>query len=103
SDLKDCLAGDSLVLNADTGERVAVRHIADARKRFNVWAIDERFKLVRKPILGAWSVGEQTIYRLRTLTGRVIRSSAGHRFLSDDGWKRLDELVPGSVIAVQRE
>ncbi len=102
ADLRDCLAGEAMVLNADTGERVAVRDIAERRLRFNVWAIDGRLKLVRRPIVDSWLVGKQTIYELVTRSGRSIRCTAGHRFLMTGGWSKLSDLTLGKAIAVPR-
>jgi replicative DNA helicase len=102
SDLRDCLSGDALVLNADTGERVRIADIVDGRLRFNVWAVDERLKLVRRPITDAWAVGEKQLFKVTTRSGRVIRCTDGHRFLTILGWATLRELNAGNQIAVPR-
>ncbi len=40
-------------------------------------------------------VGERETYRMTLADGRVIRTTADHKFLTNDGlWKRMDELVP---------
>jgi replicative DNA helicase len=102
SDLRDCLAGDALVTNADTGARVPVRDIVEQGLRFNVWAVDERMRLVRRPVTDAWEVGQQPVYRVTTKSGRVVRCTAGHRFLTVSGWSELRELEAGRSIAVPR-
>ncbi len=102
SDLRDCLAGESLVTNAETGERVAIREIAEHGLRFDVWAVDEQMRLVRRPIVDAWEVGRKTVYRVTTKSGRVIRCTDGHRFLTVSGWTELRELDAGRSIAVPR-
>jgi len=46
--------------------------------------------------------GEKCIYELTTKTGRVIRASEDHRFLTPDGWRRLKQLqVGGYVLSTQ--
>jgi replicative DNA helicase len=102
SDLRDCLAGDALVANAVTGERVPMREIVERKLRFDVWAVDERMRLVRRPIVDAWKVGEKPVYRVTTKSGRVVRCTAGHRFLTVSGWSELRDLTPGRSIAVPR-
>jgi replicative DNA helicase len=102
SDLRDCLAGDALVANADSGERVPIREIAERGLRFDVWAVDERMRLVRRPIVDAWKVGEKPVYRVTTKSGRVVRCTSGHRFLTVSGWSELRDLTPGRSIAVPR-
>jgi replicative DNA helicase len=100
SDLRDCLAGDALVTNAETGERIPIREIVERGLRFDVWAVDERMRLVRRPIVDGWKVGEKPVYRVATKSGRTIRCTSGHRFLSIDGWRKLADLAVGSEIAV---
>jgi replicative DNA helicase len=102
SDLRDCLAGDALVANAGTGERIPVRDIVERGLRFDVWAVDDRMRLVRRPIVDAWKVGEKPVYRVTTKSGRVIRCSEGHRFLTLSGWSELRHLTNGRSIAVPR-
>jgi replicative DNA helicase len=102
SDLRDCLAGDALVANAETGERIPIREIAERGLRFDVWAVDERMRLVRRPIVDAWKVGEKPVYRVTTKSGRVVRCTDGHRFLTVSGWSELRDLTPGRSIAVPR-
>jgi replicative DNA helicase len=102
SDLRDCLTGESLVTNADTGERVRLIDIVENGNRFNVWAVDGRLKLVRRPIVDAWKVGEKPVYRVTTRSGRTIECTDGHRFLTISGWRKLSDLPPGKQIAVPR-
>jgi replicative DNA helicase len=102
ADLRDCLAGDSLVIDADTRRRHAIADIVDAGLRFNVWAVDEKLRLVKRPIVDAWQVGRKLVYRVQTQSGRVVRCTAGHRFLTGSGWSELNDLAPGRSIAVPR-
>lgn len=102
SDLRDCLAGDALVANAETGERVPIRAIAEQGLRFDVWAVDDKLGLVRRPIVDAWKVGTKPVYRVTTKSGRVVRCTAGHRFRTVSGWSELRDLTPGRSIAVPR-
>ena len=102
SDLRDCLAGDALVTNADTGELVRIADIAAESRRFNVWAVDERLRLVRRPIVDAWQVGIKPVYDVRTKSGRTIRCTEGHRFLTVSGWSKLSALDVGRFIGVPR-
>ena len=102
ADLRDCLAATSLVTNADTGERIRMSDIVRMGLRFNVWAADDRLKLVKRPIVDAWSVGEREIFRVTTRSGRTIRCTEGHRFLTPTGWRELRSLAPGRAIAGPR-
>jgi replicative DNA helicase len=100
ADLRDCLAGRALVTNADTGERIPMREIVRRKLRFNVWAMDGRLQLVRKPIVNAWEVGEKDIFRVTTRSGRTIECTDGHRFLTMSGWARLRQIPLGDCVCV---
>jgi replicative DNA helicase len=102
SDLRDCLAGSTLVTNADTGERISMSDIVVHGKRFNVWAMDERMCLVRRPITDAWEVGHKRVFDVTTQSGRRIRCTAGHRFRTVAGWSELRDLAVGEPIAAPR-
>ena len=102
SDLRDCLSGDALVTNAATGARVSMAEIVEKKLRFDVWSVDDRYKLVKRPITDAWAVGTQHVYRMKTQSGRSIRATAGHRFRTLSRWTELRELNMGDAIAVPR-
>jgi replicative DNA helicase len=102
SDLRDCLAADALVTNAETGQRLPIREIVEKGLRFEVWAVDEDMRLVRRPIVDAWEVGRKQVYRVTTKSGRVVRCTKGHRFLTASGWSELVDLTPGRSVAVPR-
>ena len=102
SDLRDCLAGESLVANADTGERHTIAEIVEKGLRFNVWATDDRLQMVRRPITDAWLVGTKPVFTVTTQCGRRIRCTDGHRFRTVAGWKKLREIGVGQAIAVPR-
>jgi replicative DNA helicase len=89
-----------LIANADTGERVALSDIVEREMRFNVWAMDTSFNLVKRPIVDSWAVGVKPVFRVTTKSGRTIRCTDGHRFRTVAGWKKLSELNIDSVVAV---
>jgi replicative DNA helicase len=102
SDLRDCLSGEALVTNADTGERVRLIDIVEGNLRFNVWALDEHLQMTRRPITDAWAVGEKPLCRVFTRSGRTIEATDGHRFLTVSGWKKLRDIAVGEAVAVPR-
>ncbi len=48
-------------------------------------------------------VGVRPVFKMTLKDGRQIRTTADHRFLTVDGWKRLDEIVPGEDCVEIRE
>ncbi|WP_456427174.1 replicative DNA helicase [Rhodocaloribacter sp.] len=107
SDLREsgCLTGDTLVTRADTGARVPIRDLAARCPNggCDVWALDPAtLKLARAPVSRAFSTGVKPVYKITTRLGRTIRATANHKFLTVDGWKRLDALTPADHLALPR-
>jgi len=102
SDLREsgCLTGDSLVTLADNGVRVPIRDLV-GKEAFDVWAVNpETWKFERASASRAFSTGIKPVFRLETQLGCSIRATANHKFLTIDGWKRLDALSDGERIAL---
>jgi replicative DNA helicase len=104
SDLREsgCISGDSRVYLPESGE---YRGIADlvGESGFKVLAVDPTtWKLEPRTVTNVFATGQKPISKLTTQLGREIKATANHRFLTVDGWRRLDELGPGDAIALPR-
>ncbi|BAU09877.1 replicative DNA helicase [Leptolyngbya sp. NIES-3755] len=105
SDLREsgCLTGDTLVTLADTGARVSIADLV-GKSGFAVWALNEEtLQLERAEVSHAFSTGTKPIFRLTTRSGRSIRATGNHKFLTINGWKRLDELSEKEHLALPRQ
>ncbi len=105
SDLREsgCIAGESLVILADTGERIPIKDLV-GKKGFRVWALNEETRQLEKAVVtNAFATGRKSVFHLTTRLGREIRATANHKFYTFDGWKRLDELEVGEKLALPRE
>lgn len=94
SDLREsgCLTGDSLITLADSGLQVPIKELV-GKSGFAVWALNEStMQLERAIVSHAFSTGIKPVFTLKTRLGRKIRATANHKFLTINGWKRLDEL-----------
>jgi replicative DNA helicase len=104
SDLREsgCLTGDTLVARADTGERVPIRELVGIPNVL-VWALNPAtHKLEKVLVSNAFCTGAKPTFRLTTRLGRTIRATANHKFLTLEGWRRLDELATGQHVALPR-
>jgi replicative DNA helicase len=104
SDLREsgCLAGDTRVYLPDEGVYRPIREL-EGRSGFRVLAVDtESWRLEPRVVTHAFATGRKPVFKLRTRLGREIRATANHKFLSFDGWRRLDDLAPGMRLAVPR-
>ncbi len=104
SDLREsgCLTGDSLVTLADTGSQVPIRNLV-GKSGFAVWGLNEATMQLEKAIVShAFSTGIKPVFLLKTRLGRKIRATNNHKFLTINGWRRLDELEIGDRLALPR-
>jgi replicative DNA helicase len=106
SDLREsgCLTGDTMVTVADEGKERFAR-LSDLVKDhpnggFKVWARKEDGSLERAAVSRGFSTGLKPTFVLRTSDDRRIKATANHKFLTENGWKRLDQLTVGEKIRV---
>lgn len=105
SDLREsgCLTGDTLVTMADTGAQVPIANLV-GKSSFAIWALDEEtLQLERAEVSHAFSTGTKPVFRMTTRSGRAIRATGNHKFLTIHGWRRLDELSEKEHLALPRQ
>jgi replicative DNA helicase len=105
SDLREsgCLTADTRILRADTGAEVTMGELFESgEKDVPVWALDESLRYVRRHMTHVFSTGRKQVFQLMTASGKTVRATANHPFLTYDGFRPLGELVPGDRIAVPR-
>lgn len=104
SDLREsgCITGDSLVYLPDTGTYKPIAQLV-GQTGFNVLALNtSTWQLEPRPVTNAFATGRKPVYRLTTRLGRTIRATANHKFLTMNGWQRLDQLAEGMHLALPR-
>ena len=104
SDLREsgCLTGETRVFLPDAGGYSRIDALAGKRD-FRVIALNhETWKLEPARVSKAFSTGRKPVFALQTRLGRMVRATANHRFLTVDGWRRLDQLAPGGFVALPR-
>jgi replicative DNA helicase len=67
-----------------------------------VWSVDDSYRLVESNMTHVFASGEKEVFEMRLASGRSIKASANHPFLTFDGWRRLDQLATGVRLAVPR-
>ncbi len=105
SDLREsgCLTADTRLVRADTNLEVTLGElVATGASDIPVWSLDDRYRLVPSRLTKAFSSGVKPVFEMELASGRTIQGSGNHPFLTVEGWVRLDDLAPGSRIAVTR-
>jgi replicative DNA helicase len=105
SDLREsgCMTEDTALFRADTGVPVTFGELMrDGGEGVLVWSVDDQHKLVPAPITKVFPSGTKEVYRLRLASGREVKASANHPFLTFSGWTPLGELLTGDRVAIPR-
>lgn len=108
-----CIQGDALIAVNRAGKGFTMK-LRDVVERFNGnaprkdWAwnpdidtyvqreVDGVVRLVK--LRSAWNSGVKTTYTVTTDTGRTLRATDEHPFLTERGWLRLDQLIVGDKV-----
>jgi replicative DNA helicase len=105
SDLREsgCLTADTRVLRADTGAQVSFADLmASGERNIPVWSVSDDLRLVRRTMTHVFPSGVKQTYRMRMASGREIKATANHPFLTLDGWRHLEHLAAGDRLATPR-
>jgi replicative DNA helicase len=101
-----CVAWDTPIVDPDTG---AVRTVQEIYERglegehLRVLALDADHRIGSVQPSHFVDDGIKPVYRVTTRTGRVVRTTLTHPFLTPTGWRPLMEVREGTRVAVPRE
>ncbi|WP_280510780.1 replicative DNA helicase [Nocardia farcinica] len=104
SDLREsgCLPASTRVLRADTGAESTLGELLASGEQPLVWSLDERMRMVARPMVKVFPSGRKEVFRLRLASGREVEATGNHPFLTVDGWIPLDRLTVGDRLATPR-
>ena len=105
SDLREsgCLTADTRVLRADTGAEVTMGELYAARATdVPVWSLDPSLRYVRRHLTHVFPTGRKQVFRVRLASGKEVRATANHPFLTYEGWVPIGDLAPGARVATAR-
>jgi replicative DNA helicase len=90
------------ILRADTGAEVTFGELLATGERPLVWSLDERKRMVARPMTNVFPSGHKEVFLLRLASGREVEATANHPFMTLDGWVPLGELQVGDRLATPR-
>lgn len=105
ADLREsgCLASGTLIVDTNTGLPIQISQSITTKKLPKINTLNSKLKLGPAPIARAFCTGDKPIYQITTASGRSIKATVNHKFLTIHGWTRLDELVIGQHLATPRK
>ena len=105
SDLREsgCLTAETRVLRADNGAEESMGElVATGETDVPVWSLDESLRYVRRHLTHVFSTGVRPVFRLTLASGKQLRATENHPFLTYAGWRALGDLRTGDRLAVPR-
>ena len=92
-----CVAGDTLVYDADSGQLVRIDQIEDKVRtgNFKTFSVAADGKIESKKVTNWFHSGKKKIYEITATDGRIIRVSPEHPVLTPSGYKKAEDLIPG--------
>ncbi|UGT59205.1 replicative DNA helicase [Nocardia asteroides] len=104
SDLREsgCLPASARVLRADTGAETTLGELLESGEQPLVWSLDERMRMVARPMVKVFPSGRKEVFRLRLASGREVEATGNHPFLTVDGWIPLERLGTDDRLATPR-
>ena len=105
SDLREsgCLPASTRVLRADTGAETTLGELhASGARDVPVWSLDSSLRYVRRHLTHVFSTGVKPLLRLTLASGKTVRATSNHPFLTPAGWLPLGAVSAGQRVAVPR-
>ncbi|MDF3285174.1 replicative DNA helicase [Gordonia sp. N1V] len=104
SDLREsgCLPASTRILRADDGSEVTIGELLESGEQPLVWSLDERLRMVARPMVKVFPSGRKEVFRVRMASGRVVEATGNHPFMTLDGWIPLAEMSVNDRVAAPR-
>ncbi len=112
-----CVTGDALVSTELGLERMEdlvercqeqdPRIITDDRisvnKEKDSLPLNGKFGTTSRPISRAFCTGIKEVYRIETENGYELKATADHQLMTEQGWKKIQDLTPGDSVLIQSD
>jgi replicative DNA helicase len=102
SDLREsgCLTADTRILRMDGSQPTMGELYERGERNLAVWTLNEGMEWVPGRMTRVFSSGVKRVFALHLASGRRVTASANHPFLTERGWRPLEELSVGERLAV---
>jgi DNA polymerase-3 subunit alpha len=97
-----CVAAETSIADAQSGERTTVGELFRRRREFSVHALGDDWKLRPRRVKDVVWNGVRSVFELKTELGHRITATGNHPFRTLEGWTHLEDLAPGDRIAAAR-
>ncbi len=97
-----CVAGDTLLYDAERGAQVSVRELYESRARCVTYGLAPDHRLSPMPVDAVVEQGVRDLVEVRLRSGRSVRVTENHPLRTFSGWTVASALTPGTRVAAAR-
>ncbi|MDP3794831.1 MAG: DNA polymerase III subunit alpha [bacterium] len=98
-----CLTGDTRVMDPASGTLVTLKALYEKEKNLStVLSLERNLKIKNRTVSDVISNGRKPVWKVTTRSGRSIKATANHPFLTPHDWQKLEDIPVGGKIAVPR-
>jgi DNA polymerase III alpha subunit len=94
-----CVAGDTMVYNAETGQTTRIDELENEVGSFWVQGVDENLGTQKARITHWVCNGVKPVLAVKLRNGATVKLTADHRVLTEAGWREIGALAVGDEIA----
>jgi intein/homing endonuclease len=96
-----CIGGDALIQDAITGEQFEIGEIIGGYRPRAIHTINaDTYERTATSEFDVVESGKRELFSVVSEDNYSVKATANHPFLTPDGWRRLDSLKPGDLVAV---
>ena len=95
-----CISGDSIIVDAYSGQPQRIDAIADLVPNFYVQGVDATLQPAIGRVTHWFDNGTKPVYRITLRNGASIKATGDHQFLTEAGWQCLSDIPVGSYVAI---
>ncbi|MBU4022944.1 hypothetical protein KJ591_01115 [Patescibacteria group bacterium] len=96
-----CVSGDSFIQTTDSGAVYKIKEIVNSSKKIGIQSFNGT-KFLKKNIINKFNNGIKSTYQISLRTGKQIKATRDHEFLTPEGWKKVKELKKGDFLATPK-
>lgn len=102
ADLREsgCLARDTLIFNPENGRLQKIDNLV--KRKINIVGLNQQKELETKKAEKVFCTGIKQLFNIKLASGKEIRATGNHKFLTINGWRKLDELKTNDYVATPR-
>jgi len=98
-----CVIGKTKITNPKTGQIITIKELSQNPKLTEeIFSLSNGLKINKAKIVDVFRNGKRPVFEVKTRSGRKIVTTQNHPFLTQYGWKTLEEIKTNERIAVPR-